>query len=280
MSTYCGKNCENCSYREELNCAGCKQGPGRVIDGDCKMARCCRDNGHESCETCTNKRNCGMWLDKGTMAKQRKELIEAEAKKKEENIVMAQALAKWVKILFWLLIPLELFTILGHERVIAIFPVLELPSAVASGVVELIYAGVLYRMAKETTVYKRPALLLGIVAVLGLLGLLVPDENGWMLLISVPLMVVSFVAIYFEYTAHAAVVAPFDLELSENWQKIWKWNLYSIIGIFVSVLLVFIVPILGGLAMLGCAILLVVAFILKYVYLYRMMRLFGSYTEE
>lgn len=277
MSTYCGKDCSDCSYKEELNCSGCKMGPGRVIDGDCKLARCCRDKGHETCETCMNKRNCGMWLDKGSMARRRIETIEEEAKKKEENIVTAQSLAKWVKILFWLLIPMELFTLLGHERVIAIFPVLELPSAVASAVVEMIYAGVLYRMAKEKAVYKRPALLLGIGAIFGLLGLLTPDENAWMLLVSIPLLVISFVATYFEYTAHAAVVAPFDLELSENWHKIWKWSLYSIIGIFASVFLLLIVPILGGLAMLGCAILLVVTFILKYVYLYRMMKLFQAY---
>lgn len=277
MNTYCGKDCLSCSYKEELNCSGCKQGPGRVIDGDCKLARCCRDKGHETCETCLNKRNCGMWLDKGSMARRRLETIEEEAKKKEENIVTAQVLAKWVKILFWLLIPMELFTLLGHERVIAVFPVLELPATVASCVVELIYAGVLYRMAKEAEIYKKPALLLGATTVLTLLGLFIPDENGWMLLVSIPLLVISFVATYFEYMAHAAVVAPFDLELSENWHKIWKWNLYSIIGIFVSVLLLFIVPMLGGLAMLGCAILLVVTFILKYVYLYRMMKLFKEY---
>lgn len=277
MSTYCGKDCESCSYKEELNCAGCKQGPGRVIDGDCKLARCCRDKGHENCETCMDRRNCGMWLDKGTMARQRKESLEEETKKKEENIVTAQALAKWVKILFWMVVPIELFTLLGHERVTEIFPILEFPASVASGVMQLVCAWVLLQMSKIDEVYRKPAIFLGLAALLGVISGLIPDTNGWGLLFSIPTLVISLMASYHEFMAHAEVVAPFDVELSEKWNKIWKWYLFGMIGIFAGVFLTFILGILGALFMLACVVLLGVATILKYVYLYRMMKLFQAY---
>ena len=277
MSTYCGKDCLNCSYKEELNCSGCKQGPGRVIDGDCKLARCCRDKGHETCETCLNKRNCGMWLDKGSMAKQRKEAREEEEKNKEKQIRMAQALYKWVRILFWLVIPMELFALLGNDKVTELIPVLEYPTAVGSCLMQLIYAGVLFRMSKEAYIYQKPALFLVASAILSIFGIVIPANAGFRLLMGIPALALSIAAIYFEYTAHAEIIAPYQWELSDNWHKIWKWQLYGTIGIFVSVILVVIAPFLGLLAMIGCAILVIVAGVLKYVYLYRMMKIFKEY---
>ena len=49
--TYCGKSCAECTKKEELNCMGCKTGPGRPFGGDCELAKCVRDKGHETCET-------------------------------------------------------------------------------------------------------------------------------------------------------------------------------------------------------------------------------------
>ena len=279
MSTYCGKDCESCSYKEELQCSGCKTGPGRPIVGECKLARCCREKGHESCETCVNKRNCGMWLDKGSMAKQRKEKEEEDIRQKAIRIETAQALAKWVRILFWMVIPMELLALIGNDKFTELIPVLELPVSIGSCVVQLVYAGVLFRMSKEAEIYRKAALFLGVTTLIGLLAVLVPGTNGWAFLVSIPTLVLSIAAIYFEYTAHEEILVPFDPELSENWHKIWKWHLYGMLGIFASIILLAIIPLLGLFAILGCAILLIVAGILKYVYLYRMMKLFEEYSE-
>ena len=47
--TYCGKSCEECTKKEQLDCSGCKTGPGRQFGGDCELAKCVRDKGHETC---------------------------------------------------------------------------------------------------------------------------------------------------------------------------------------------------------------------------------------
>lgn len=52
IDTFCGKNCETCAYRENLNCPGCQSGPDRSISAQCELAQCCRTKGHEVCETC------------------------------------------------------------------------------------------------------------------------------------------------------------------------------------------------------------------------------------
>lgn len=33
--TYCGKLCEECQYKEMLQCPGCKEGPGKAWNLNC-----------------------------------------------------------------------------------------------------------------------------------------------------------------------------------------------------------------------------------------------------
>ena len=175
-----------------------------------------------------------------------------------------------------IVIPMELLALIGTDKFTELIPVLELPVSIGSCVVQLVYAGVLFRMSKEAEIYRKAALFLGVTTLIGLLAVLVPGTNGWAFLVSIPTLVA---AIYFEYTAHEEILVPFDLELSENWHKIWKWHLYGVLGIFASIILLAIIPLLGLFAILGCAILLIVTGILMYVYLYRMMKLFEEYSE-
>ena len=56
--TYCGKSCIECAKKEILNCPGCKAGPGRRFGGDCRLAQCTREKGHEACETCGFRGEC------------------------------------------------------------------------------------------------------------------------------------------------------------------------------------------------------------------------------
>lgn len=35
--TYCGKLCEECQYKEMLQCPGCKEGPGKAWNCECEL---------------------------------------------------------------------------------------------------------------------------------------------------------------------------------------------------------------------------------------------------
>ena len=52
METVCGKSCEACAWKEPLNCSGCREDMGRPFSGPCDIAACCREKGHQRCETC------------------------------------------------------------------------------------------------------------------------------------------------------------------------------------------------------------------------------------
>ena len=56
--TYCGKTCADCAEREQLNCPGCRMGPGRAGSGDCSISRCSVSKGHHACDFCDNKDVC------------------------------------------------------------------------------------------------------------------------------------------------------------------------------------------------------------------------------
>ena len=81
--TYCGKNCSECTQKEVLSCSGCKSGPGRQFGGDCELAKCCREKGHEVCDTCGLYRSCGVWWKREGQPEYRIRKIEEEVRQKK-----------------------------------------------------------------------------------------------------------------------------------------------------------------------------------------------------
>ena len=49
---YCGLNCEGCEYIESNGCKGCVALKGKVFWGECALAKCCIEKGHDHCGQC------------------------------------------------------------------------------------------------------------------------------------------------------------------------------------------------------------------------------------
>jgi len=277
MTTYCGKNCEECTYKAELSCSGCQSGPGRVISGDCKLAHCCRDKGHATCETCELKRNCGKWLDKGSIPKQRIERrIELQ---KEQEIIARRApfLGKWLWILFWLVVPSEISGIMTMDKVVEAFPLLRVPGLVLGITCSLVYSLILLRISSEHESY-RLAGLFGIGStLLEVFMLVLGSTGGLVFLISLIKIVVGFLMTYHEYKAHGESVYPVDAELSECWEKLWKWKIYSIAGLGGSVFLAIISRFLGVVLLFASIIFVLVISVFKLIYLYQTAQAFRNW---
>ena len=153
---YCGKECDACNKREELNCPGCYKGPGKPVTGDCAIARCCRERKISACAHCTSAGYCGM-LKTGKD-------VEERLRQKEEQEVRRQFLAehssvmgKWVGVLCWLVVPGLVHTVLKNL----------LPSAQgAAQVLEWIdlictavYGIILLYLGHKNTLYRRAGIL-------------------------------------------------------------------------------------------------------------------------
>ncbi len=49
---YCGLRCDECGFREKMNCPGCQAAAGKVFWGQCALAACCIDKGLPNCGKC------------------------------------------------------------------------------------------------------------------------------------------------------------------------------------------------------------------------------------
>ena len=280
--TYCGKTCAECAQKETLNCPGCKAGPGRHFGCECELAKCVRDKGHETCDTCIFKGNCGMLRGRESMPDYRRRRDEAEMQRKAAIARRAPVLGKWLWILFWLVIPNTIGSLMTQDLVVEMAPVLYIPGQILNAAVLAAYGIILIRLASEEDKYRTAgicSLISGGVSILIAVISGTAETPPWTLLLSVPAAAVSLIAVYNEYMAHAAVLSGVDNEQSEKWEKLWKWYIGLFCGMLGSILVMVISPILGIIVLLVSAIGIIVAGIAKLVYLYRTARIFKDYTE-
>ena len=278
--TYCGKSCAECSKREELNCQGCKTGPGRQFGGDCELAKCVRDKGHETCETCGFKGNCGTLRSRESMPDYRIRKIESEKMRKAAIAKRAPVLGKWLWIIFWLVIPSSIGSIMAHETTAKILPGLFMPGQIINAICSLIYGAILLKLGSEEDRYRTAGICALIAGASSALAAMInggSDGATWILIFTIPAAIVAIVGEYNEYMAHSAVLSGVDNELSEKWEVLWKWYIGLFLGMFGCIIVMLILPILGAIAILGCAIGTVVVSILKLVYLYRTAKIFREY---
>ena len=278
--TYCGKSCSECTKKEQLNCSGCKTGPGRQFGGDCELAKCIRSKGHETCDTCGFKDNCGTLRSRDNMPDYRIRKVEAEEMRKAAIAKRAPVLGKWLWIIFWLIIPSTIGSLMSNESTAKILPGLFMPGQIINAVCSLTYGAILLKLGSEEDRYRTAgicALITGGVSAVVAIITGSAEEATWTLLFTLPAAVVAMVGEYNEYMAHSAVLSGVDNELSEKWEVLWKWYI-GLFGVMIgSILVMLIIPILGALAILVAAIGTIVVSILKLVYLYRTAKIFREY---
>lgn len=278
--TYCGKCCKDCAQKQTLNCPGCKTGPGRQFGGDCELAKCIRSKGHETCETCGFKGNCDTLKSRDNMPDYRQRKIEVEQQRKAAIAKRAPVLGKWLWIIFWLIVPSTIGSIMANETTATILPGLFMPGQIINAICSLTYGAILMKLSSEEDRYRTAGVCLliagGVSAVVAIISG-IGEEPAWTLFFTIPAAVVGLVGEYNEFIAHSAVLSGVDNELSEKWETLWKWYIGLFLGMFGCILLMLLIPILGALALIAAAIGLVVVSILKLVYLYRTAKIFREY---
>lgn len=255
--TYCGKSCQECGYRADTGCRGCLEQASR----ECKLALCCRQKGHESCQSCTFHAQCGVYRGKDTAPQfrlaQKKAVLEYQQEMKRKGTYMA----KWLWILFWIFIPNTIAGVI--EQWIPAWQMFGQFLAVACTVA---YGVLLLKLACEEEKY-RTAGVLNLVLALFNVGAIFVQHEGFALLMSGVVAVVAMLGCYYEFNAHADVLEGTDNELSEKWRKLWKWMLGATVALVIGV--IFTVILIGLLVVLAAAIAMVVISVIHLVYLYR-----------
>ena len=276
--TFCGKDCDLCQEKQSEACRGCKEGPGRRFGGNCSIADCCRDKYHANCDTCQEAMSCTKRQQKDQMPQMR--IAEAAAKEEKEvqKREKAKVLGKWLWILFWLLIPNIIAGIMSNESLKPINPTMYYFGTVLGIAVEVVYCIILFKLRHIEEKYGRAAICTIAGVVMAVIGLLLPDELlVFAVLFLLATTAVSLASSYFLYYGHAAVLEGFDVELSEKWKALWKWQIICLCGAVAGICLLFL-WIIGALLVIASAIGIIVISIMQLVYLYRMAVLFREYT--
>lgn len=279
-NAYCGKNCDSCIQKERLECQGCRLGPGRSWYDGCEIAACCRDKGHDTCDTCTNNRYCGKRSRRDGMVEHRERKLAAEAERKAELARRAPFLGRWLWVLFWMVIPGTVASLLSIDAMAGWAPGVYRFGEYLSVACSLAYGLILLILASRHDVYRIAGILRLVTAAVSLVLVLAAGKNtgtGWTLLISLPGGVVGLVATYQEYMAHAAVLDSLDRTLAEKWRMLWKWYIGVFIATFGSVVVMLIFQLLGLLVLLAALIGMVVVSVLELVYLYQSAKEFRYY---
>lgn len=275
QETYCGKSCTECPHREELDCPGCKSGPG-VAFGSCAIARCCREKNHADCKTCTSWVGCGLRAGREQEPVIRKKSSEWEAQKKQELQAKAPVLVRWISVLFWLFIPQIIANLMTDDNVTKVAPALWMPGVLLTMACTLIYGAALWKMQSIDRGY-RTAAICNFVVGLGNLVNFVTSNAYLQVFIALGLLALSLASCYVEYNTHAEVLVPTNMPLAQQWRQLWKWNLWCIGGLVLVFVLVLLAPILALLLTLAVAIAVIVLQVLKLVYLRRMANHFRQY---
>lgn len=255
--TYCGKSCQTCGYRAETSCRGCLEEASR----ECKLALCCRQKGHKTCDSCTYNTQCGMYRGRDTAPQfrlaQKQAVLEYQQSLREKGTVMT----KWLWVLFWLFVPSTIASILMEW-----VPPLQTVGVVVSLLCSIVYGVVLLQLASQEQSYRTAGILTLIVALVNIPVLFIRNDIVAGMIVAI-FAVVDLISCYYEFNAHANVLEGVDNLLSEQWRKLWKWMLGATIAMVVGAVLVIIV--IGVLVALAAAIAILVISILKLVYLYR-----------
>lgn len=194
----------------------------------------------------------------------------------------AQFLGKRIGWLFWLIIPSLIASIMTHEKMVQVFPVLWLPGEVLSLVTVVVYGVILLQMHGENQRYLVSGVCMIVSGVLAFSMEILKFYVAvtWITIVMIPVAIVELCAVYYEYSAHAQVLAGFDPKLSENWRSLWKWYIGVLVAMLLEIGLMLLAPLAGLIVMMITALIMLVVSVMKLVYLYRTAQLLQRYAEE
>ncbi len=281
MTSFCGNTCEDCSWRNELRCAGCDAGTGR-FSGSCAIADCCREKGHSACGTCTRQSVCGLYKSARQMPETRQAQMKARQARQQWLQEQSPVLGRWLGMLFWTAIVSQIAGVMTNENLVERIPGLRLPGLLFAFACGMAYALILWRLRGIEARYGKAALVGAVSEVLSVSALLIAQDrsSGLVLAITALTLAGSVYGCYQEFLAHGEVLTGLDDTLAENWRKLWKWGIGLSLGALGCIFLVLLSAVLGVLATLAVAIGLVIAGILRLVYLWRTAKRFQNFSME
>lgn len=197
----------------------------------------------------------------------------------------APFLGKWLWILFWLVIPQSLASLLTSD-LFAGQPVLSSLGQIMQLIYLLGCGLVLLKLSSQIARYRTAGIYFLVGGMINAAFSIIPVPAAgsalavWGSLIIVAGGIFLMVGEYHEYMGHSELLEGVDWELSDKWRKLWKWYIGCFIALLGSIVVITFSPFLGLLVTLAATIGVLVIMIVKLVYLYRTAMIFRNWDAE
>jgi DNA-binding XRE family transcriptional regulator len=273
-NSYCGKNCDACTHREQRNCPGCRMGASSVSSQGCAIGECCKRQYHNSCQSCSQKEKCTLLQTKKDMPVLLDQQIQEKKLKNEMLRRKKMFLGKWTWILFWLVVPLAIAGFLMSEQIAYIAPSLYLLGNILQICVGIAEGIILLHMSAHSKDFKIAgycALILSAVRLWNFIMVGGIYESGADGIFSLPSTVLPIVYTYYFCRGFAGVLEDVDWELSEKWKNLRKALLIAFSSLIGSSMLgvMQIMPSLMLLLILVSVFAVFIIGVLRIVYMYK-----------
>lgn len=223
MSTsYCGKDCEKCRAENDHSCEGCKS--GKIFrPGDCKIVDCLSSRGLDNCQGCGNKLSCSMIYNNDKLYRLERNRYEAMP------LVAARGLGKWFNVLF--------FISLGQ----LICSVFVSASIIISPIYTIAYFVACFYLYDYSDKFKKSAFTLIIKLIFGINAILAAiirtdDLKPLAYILFGCTFIIGVVSECYKFKGCVDITQS-NTELSDNWKKLIKWNIYVSAGLIISFIL-------------------------------------------
>lgn len=180
-------------------------------------------------------------------------------------------LAKWMRILFWLIIISTAANLLTSENVTNAAPPLASAGQILNIAANVAYGVVLLKIASESMNYRNSAICRFITVAVAIAVIPISDNTEFFIAIPVVILsiVMDMVGEYYEFMGHAEVLRGADRTLSYKWLTLWKWYIGTFLGMIGGTVLAVMIPLIGLIVVLASAVGTLVISIVKIVYIYK-----------
>ncbi len=207
-------------------------------------------------------------------------MAEIYQQQKDITATRAAVLGKWLWILFWLFVPVNIAGLLKTDKVLDLSPGLYIAGQVLSVSCSVVYGAVLVRLSSAEKKYHTAGLLVLISAAASALFAVFSGTGKVPVWAQSFNLIIGMISSYAECAAHSSVLAGVDNRLSEAWDMLRKWYLYCAIGTAGGVLLILMLaPLLGLLVSLAALLGVLVLSIISIVYLYQTAKACRNYPS-
>ncbi len=220
---HCGRSCEGCCYKESLDCPGCESWASEEMNTTCEVISCCKIRMQTSCTSCSSKNVC----DKYKEHQETPENIKRKLKEDDEKVNKVKKyydLSESFRKMFVLFIATMVIDLLFGLVLGSFSQVFDIIGNVALAICNIMCAVIILKLSKYDGAYKKAGIF-GIIGSLRSIAIIMPATNGFIITISLIIMIAGFVlslvSLFIEYRAHAKLTENFDRKISENWRYLF-----------------------------------------------------------